>query len=145
MSTKSARDTNEPETLESKKYRFAVPGSMPILEFQIFPSKDMDPKDSQSLRLELYNPLAGEIFEAKFPGGRIEADSDGSITYFSNNAEKLNVSLFLGYNLMISMNRKTGSVLIRTPSKIKSVKEEIRSRNAKSGEVVSDSLSLELE
>jgi hypothetical protein len=110
---------------------------MPVLEFELTAGKE-----KEDLHLELYNPLSNEIFEAKFHKGRIEVDRDGSITYFSRENHHVNVSLFLGRNLTISLG-KEGDVVIRTPSKIVSVEQDIQSANRTEG-VTSDSIKLKL-
>jgi hypothetical protein len=123
--------------LESRKYEFVVNGTMPVLEFELAGGKE-----KEDLHLELYNPLSNEIFEAKFGRGRIEVDRDGSITYFTRSTDHVNVSLFLGRNLTITLG-KDGDVLIRTPSRIVSVEKEIQS--GKHDEfVTSDSVRLKL-
>jgi hypothetical protein len=114
-----------------------VEGTMPVLEFDITGGKERE-----HLHLELYNPLSNEIFEAKFAKGRIEVDKDGSITYFTTSTEQVNISLFLGRNLQISLS-KTGEVLIRSPSRIVSVEKDLKS-SEQSGEVSSDSVRLKL-
>lgn len=126
------------QALESKKYDFVVNGTMPVLEFDI-----KGGSEKEHLRIELYNPMVNEIFEAKFAKGRIEVDKDGSITYFTTSTDHVNFSLFLGRNLQISMD-KSGQVVIRSPSKILSVEHEFKSRES-SEEVTSDSISLKLE
>lgn len=108
--------------LESKKYEFAVNGTMPVLEFQLNADKQRE-----DLHLELYNPLSNEIFEAKFAKGRIELDRDGSLTYFSQKADHVNVSLFVGKNIQILLTRE-GELTIKTPSKILSVEQDLESR-----------------
>ena len=128
----------EKQLLESRKYEFTVDGSMPTLEFEITAGKERE-----HLHLELYNPLSNEIFEAKFAKGRIEVDKDGSITYFSTGADQVNLSLFLGRNLQISLNKK-GQVVIRSPSRIVSIESDIKSQE-KSGEVTSDTIRFNLE
>ncbi|MHB1867659.1 MAG: hypothetical protein ACYCPP_01790 [Nitrososphaerales archaeon] len=128
----------EKQSLESKKYEFTVDGSMPTLEFEITAGKERE-----HLHLELYNPLSNEIFEAKFAKGRIEVDKDGSVTYFSTSTDQVNVSLFLGRNLQISL-KKSGEVVVRSPSKIVSIESDIKSQE-KSGEVTSDTISFNLE
>ncbi len=121
-----------PLVLESKNYNFLVPGTMPVLEFDITSQRNakqneiVSGKGSQHLRLEIYNPLAGEVFEAKFPKGRIEVDNDGSITYFTTSTDSVNLSVFLGRNLILTI-RKDGSVSIRTPSRIVSLQQDLRS------------------
>lgn len=125
------------QPLESKKYDFTVNGTMPVLEFEI-----KGGAEKEHLHLELYNPLSNEIFEAKFAKGRIEVDKDGSITYFTTSTDHVNFSLFLGRNLQISMD-KSGEVVIRTPSKIVSVEQDLKSRRT-SDEVTSDSVRLKL-
>ena len=128
----------EKQSLESKKYEFTVDGSMPTLEFEITAGKERE-----HLHLELYNPLSNEIFEAKFAKGRIEVDKDGSVTYFSTSTDQVNVSLFLGRNLQISL-KKSGEVVVRSPSKIVSIESDIKSQE-KNGEVTSDTISFNLE
>ena len=108
--------------LESKKYEFVVNGTMPVLEFQLNAGKERE-----DLHLELYNPLSHEIFEAKFGRGRIELDRDGSLTYFSQKADLVNVSLFVGKNVQIVLTRD-GELTIRTPSKVLSVEQNLESR-----------------
>lgn len=123
--------------LESKKYEFVVNGTMPVMEFEINGGAE-----KEHLRIELYNPMVNEIFEAKFAKGRIEVDKDGSITYFTTSTEHVNVSLFLGRNLQISMD-KSGEVNIRSPSKIVSIEQDLKSKQS-SEEVTSDSIRLKL-
>ena len=120
-----------------------------MLEFEVSSGTFNDPQSEKShLRLEIYNPLSGEVFEAKFPKGRVEVDNDGSLAYFSTNTERINMSLFLGYNLQITFH-KDGRFSIRSPSKIKSVrKEKIGARKKKASgkeEVISDTRSFKLE
>lgn len=129
--------SQEKEPLESRKYEFVVNGTMPVLEFELVAGKD-----KEDLHLELYNPLSNEVFEAKFGKGRIEVDRDGSITYFTRNADKVSVSLFLGRNLSITLD-KEGEVSIRTPSRILSVENDIQSKE-KSETVTSDSIKLKI-
>lgn len=128
--------------LESKKYNYLVDGTLPVLDFEI--TSGRADKETQHLTVELYNPLSGEVFEAKYAKGRIEVDKDGSITYFSANADRINFSLFLGHNLIISVSRG-GEVLIKTPSKIVKVEQDIKSSKKKTQEVTSDSITLRLE
>ena len=132
--------------LESKRYEFLVKGTMPVLDFEITTgASDLTAADRQELTLELYNPLAGEVFEAKFNTGRVEVDNDGSITYFTTKIDHVNFSIFLGRNLTISMN-KSGEVLIKTPSTIKSIETDIKSdKSKKRAQVTSDSIKLQLE
>jgi hypothetical protein len=128
----------EKQLLESRKYEFTVDGTMPTLEFEITGGKERE-----HLHVELYNPLSNEIFEAKFAKGRLEVDRDGSITYFTTSTDQVNLSLFLGRNLQISLNKK-GEVAIRSPSKIVSIESDIKS--SKQGtEVTSDSIRFKLE
>ena len=132
--------------LESKKYQFGVLGTMPVLEFDITSAPSGENNvERQKLTLELYNPLSNEVFEAKFSKGRIEVDKDGSITYFTTSTDHVNASLFVGRNLQISMN-KAGEVIIRSPSKIVSVEQDIKSAAKRSPEdVTSDTIKLRLE
>jgi len=134
--------------LESRKYNYLVEGTMPVLEFDITSGKATNENENkQHLTLELYNPLSGALFEAKFSKGRLEVDSDGSITYFSTKADSVNLSLFLRHNITVSMNKKTGEVLIKSPSKMVSLEPEIRSASRKksSTEVTTDAIKFRLE
>ncbi|MDG6921805.1 MAG: hypothetical protein JRN67_00755 [Nitrososphaerota archaeon] len=133
-------DQEQGGRLESKKYSYLVDGTLPVLDFEI--TSGQADVERQHLTIELYNPLSGEVFEAKYAKGRIEVDKDGSLTYFSTSAESVNFSLFMGHNLLVSVTRK-GEVLIRTPSRIVKVEKDIRS--PKSKEVRSDSVRLQLE
>ncbi len=108
--------------LESKKYEFVVNGTMPVLEFQLNAGKERE-----DLHLELYNPLSNEIFEAKFAKGRIELDRDGSLTYFSQKADHVNISLFVGKNIQVLLTRD-GELTIKTPSRILSLEQDLESR-----------------
>lgn len=133
--------------LESKQYNILVDGAMPVLNFHITPGKaSLDPTKSQDLRLELYNPMAGEVFEAKFPKGRIEVDNDGSITYFSTKVERVNISLFLGHNISLTLH-KNGDVQIKSPSRIIDLKANLRSDKKKTpdDEVTSDFVNFRLD
>jgi len=115
LSPKEEPSRSAPQKLESKNYSFFVDGTMPVLEFDIASGQQQEKKTH--LRVELYNPLSGEVFEAKFPKGRIEVDNDGSLTYFSTSEEKVNISLFLGYNLQLIFY-KDGRFTLRSPSRI---------------------------
>lgn len=126
------------QNLESKKYEFVVNGTMPVLEFDITGGAERE-----HLRIELYNPMVNEIFEAKFAKGRIEVDKDGSITYFTTSTDHVNLSLFLGRNIQVSMDM-SGEVTIRSPSKIVSIEQDLKSRQP-SEEVTSDSIRLKLD
>jgi hypothetical protein len=142
----------ERQRLESKKYNFLVEGTMPILNFEInsggkAPIEGMpEPNQiqSQNLTIEIYSPLSGEIFEAKTPKGRIEVDNDGTVTYFSQNPESLSFSLFLGKSIIVTMSRKTGEVILKTPSKILSI-EDRRESKEKNEPPFTDSVRLLLE
>jgi hypothetical protein len=143
----SAENSNSIEApqLESKRYKFSVAGSMPVIDFDITTGKAPQEKNRENLTLELYNPLSGEIFEAKFGKGRIEVDRDGSITYFTTNSDRVSISLFVGRNITLTMN-KQGEVLIRTPSKIKSVEQNLQGKKKnRHSNVESDSITLLLE
>lgn len=95
---------------------------MPVLEFQLNAGNERE-----DLHLELYNPLSNEIFEAKFAKGRIELDRDGSLTYFSQKADRVNLSLFVGKSIQVSLTRD-GELIIKTPSKILSLEQDLESR-----------------
>jgi hypothetical protein len=162
MQQKNKTNENQRQPLESKKYFFLADGTMPVLDFEITQGKapknseEAPAPQSEHLTLELYNPLSGEVFEAKFSKGRIEVDLDGTITYFSQSAERVSFSLFLGRSIIVTMDKKSGEVLIKSPSKIVSIEREgttekkggeRRRRVEKAGrpsEVVSDTLKLKL-
>jgi hypothetical protein len=145
------------QRLESKQYNFLVDGTMPVLNFELTSGGRKVPEgmskinqiEKQSLRLELYAPISGEVFEAKTQMGRLEVDNDGTVTYFSNVPEKLTFSLFLGKSITVSFNRRTNELLIKTPSKIRSIEDKRMSTNkeiAKNGsEPITDELKLVLD
>jgi hypothetical protein len=132
--------------LESKKYEFVADGTMPVLDIEIKSGKITQDKlaEGDRLTLELYHPLSGEIFEAKFKRGRIEVDKDGSVTYFTRDAASVNFSLFLKRNLSISLN-ESGQVVIKSPSKILSVVQSEKPKKKSVGSVSSDFVTLQLE
>lgn len=138
--------------LESKTYNFLVDGTMPILDFELTSGgrkapegmADINKLESQNLRIELYAPISGEVFEARTKMGRLEVDNDGTVTYFSNATEKLSFSLFLGKSVIVTFNRKSGVLSIKTPSKIKKI-EDKRSERKDSNEPLTDEVLLSLE
>ena len=147
---------SEPQRLESKQYNFLVDGTMPILNFELTSGGRKAPEgmskinqiERQKLRLELYAPISGEVFEAKTQMGRLEVDNDGTVTYFSNAAEKLTFSLFLGKSLTFTFNKKSNELLIRTPSKITSIQDNRMSKRKnkkKDAEPLTDELKLSLD
>jgi hypothetical protein len=140
------------ERLESKQYNFLVDGTMPILNFELTSGGRKAPEgiaeinklEKQTLRLELYAPISGEVFEARTKMGRLEVDNDGTVTYFSNASERLSFSIFLGKSISVSFNRKTNELLIRTPSKIKSI-EDRRAKTTNSEQPTSDEVRMVLD
>src|SRR5271166_4964299 len=72
------------QSLASKKYQFVADGTMPVLDIEIKSGKiaAMD-EEKQHLTIEIYHPMSGEVFEAKYNKGRLEVDKDGSVTYFT--------------------------------------------------------------
>jgi hypothetical protein len=137
MSEARSADSGSSQILESKKYHFTADGTMPVLDFAIKSGKVGE--DEEHLILEIYHPMSGEIFEAKFQKGRIEVDRDGSITYFTTTQDHARFSIFLQRNLAITVDR-SGAVEIKSPSKILSVHKEKRKKadpaNVDSGKVV---------
>jgi len=126
--------------LESKKYNFVADGTMPILNFEIKAGKVQASKlEEERLTLEIYHPMSGEVFEAKFKNGRIEVDRDGSVTYFTTSLDHARFSIFLERNVTISIDR-SGQVEVRSPSKIQSIQRKMRetedSENAHSDSVI---------
>ncbi len=114
---------------------------MPVLDFAIKSGKVGEAEEH--LTLEIYHPMSGEVFEAKFRRGRIEVDRDGSVTYFTTSQDRARFSIFLERNLAITVD-KSGAVEIRSPSKILSVRKEKR-KKADPANVDSDKIVLQLE
>jgi hypothetical protein len=144
------------QRLESRVYKFLVDGTMPVLNFELSSGGRKAPEgmseinqvERQNLRLELYAPISGEVFEARTKMGRLEVDNDGTITYFSNAAERVTLSLFLGKSITFTFNRKTNDLVIRTPSKITSIEDNRMSKRTKkktNSEPLTDELRLTLE
>jgi len=117
---------------------------MPVLDIEIKSGKLALADKDERLTLELYHPMSGEVFEAKFKRGRIEVDKDGSITYFTRDSPSVNFSIFLKRNLSVSMT-DSGQVVIRSPSKILSVVQKKNSRKGTGENVTSDMVTLQLE
>ncbi len=118
---------------------------MPVLNFEIKSGNAATVKQEERLTLEIYHPMSGEVFEAKFGKGRIEVDRDGSVTYFTSGLDSASFSIFLERNISISINR-SGEVKIRTPSKIVSVQRvELEGRDSDPSVVGFDSVILRLE
>jgi hypothetical protein len=137
-------DEQERIKLESKKYFFSVENTMPVLNFELkSPPEEAGASTKENLTIELHSPISGEIFEARTAKGRIEVDSDGTITYFSM-GESVNFSMFLGRSVTISMNRKTGEVLLKTPARIKTIEDQ-RSHGSDDGQPTTDQIKIILE
>ena len=146
-----------PQRLESKQYNFLVDGTMPVLNFELTSGgrkahegmSRINQIERQNLRLELYTPISGEVFEAKTQMGRLEVDNDGTVTYFSNATEKLTFSLFLGKSITFTFNKKTNELLIRTPSKITRIEDNRmsikRGTKKNSSEPITDEVELVLD
>ena len=146
------------QRLDSKQYNFIVDGTMPILNFELSSGGRKAPAgmapinqiERQTLRLELYAPISGEVFEARTQMGRLEVDNDGTVTYFSNAAEQLSFSLFMSKSLTFTFNKKTNELLIRTPSKIVSIQDDrmsksIKGKKACNEQPLTDQIRLKLE
>jgi hypothetical protein len=133
------------QMLESKKYHFVADGTMPVLEIEIKGGKALAPgsPEEERLILEIYHPMSGEVFEAKFKKGRIEVDKDGSVTYFTTSQSHARFSIFLERNVSISLD-KSGEVEIKSPSRILSLQKSTGS-GSDPGVVGSDSVILKLE
>jgi hypothetical protein len=142
----SSTKESEKVKLESKKYNFVVEDSMPILNLELRSSKSAEDSApmQQNLTIEIHSPISGEIFEARTSKGRIEVDIDGTITCFST-GDNFAFSAFLGRNLSVSMNKKTGEVILRTPSKIISIEDQRVSNQVGQGEPFTDQIKLILE
>jgi hypothetical protein len=136
------------EVLESKKYHFVADGTMPILDFEIKSGKAAEQSSAnqeERLTLEIYHPMSGEVFEAKFRNGRIEVDRDGSVTYFTTSLAHARFSIFLERNISITID-KSGEVEIKSPSKILSIhKSNLNEEKKDRSSVESDSVLLRLE
>jgi hypothetical protein len=133
--------------LDSKKYEFVAYGTMPVLDVEIKSGKikpKSDVEKVERLTVELYHPMSGEIFEAKFSKGRIEVDKDGSVTYFTRDASSVNFSMFLKRNLSISMT-ESGEVVIKSASRILSITQRKNEKKRMGANVTSDSITLQLE
>ena len=115
---------------------------MPVLDFSIKSGK-LETTAEEHLTLELYHPMSGEVFEAKFGKGRIEVDRDGSVTYFTRTLNNARISIFLERNVTITVD-SSGTVEVKSPSKILSVERKQFERE-KSDQVGSDSVILKLE
>jgi hypothetical protein len=147
------------QRLESKQYNFLVDGTMPVLNFELTSGGRKSPEgmreinkiERQNLRLELYAPISGEVFEARTQMGRLEVDNDGTVTYFSTAADKVTFSLFLGKSITFTFNRKSNELLIRTPSPITSIQDnrmstkQKRKRRKVGSEPITDELKLLLD
>ncbi len=141
-----SNNSGSSQILESRKYHFIADGTMPVVDFAIKSGKistDSTKEDEEHLTVEIYHPMSGEVFEAKFTKGRIEVDRDGSVTYFTTSQERARFSIFLQRNIAITID-KSGLVEIKSPSKILSVHKE-REKKADSANVVSDKVFLQLE
>ncbi len=154
MSVPMKRPEEPLQRLESKKYNFLVEGTMPVLNFEITSggkptpvgNPELNKVEKQNLTIELYAPISGEVFEARTQRGRIEVDNDGTVTYFSQNPDSLAFSLFLGRSITVKMLRKTGEVILTTPSRILAIEDRRESKKKrKSGSVFTDSIRLQLE
>jgi hypothetical protein len=146
MSTSGSIGGDSGQQLLSKKYHFVADGTMPVLDLEIRSgnlSKGNSSSEQEHLTFEIYHPMSGEVFEAKFHKGRVEVDRDGSVTYFTTSQEKARFSIFLERNIAITID-KSGSVEIRTPSKILSVRR-VKAKKGRDSNVGSDSVLLQLE
>jgi hypothetical protein len=134
-----------PHYLESKKYQFVADGTMPVLDFDIKSGKIGSTNvDNHRLTIEIYHPMSGEVFEAKYDKVRIEVDKDGSVTYFTTSLDHASFSMFLKRNVTVSLD-SSGRVVIRSPSRILSVEKNLQPRRKTAVVVESDSVTLQLE
>ena len=134
-----------PQYLQSRKYQFVADGTMPVLDFDIKSGKvGSTNTDDQRLRIEIYHPMSGEVFEAKYDKGRIEVDKDGSVTYFTTTLSHASFSIFLKRNVSVSVD-ESGKVVIKTPSRVLSVEKNLHSKKKSNAIVESDSVTLQLE
>jgi len=131
--------------LESRKYQFVADGTMPVLDLDIKSGKiGSTGEDDQRLIIEIYHPMSGEVFEAKYSKGRIEVDKDGSVTYFTTKSDHASFSIFLKRNVSVSVD-SSGKIVIKSPSRILSVEKDLQSRKKSRAIVESDSVTLQLE
>jgi hypothetical protein len=147
------------QRLESKQYNFLVEGAMPVLNFELTSGGRKAPEgmgqlnqiERQNLRLELYAPISGEVFEARTQMGRLEVDNDGTVTYFSNASERLSFSLFMSKSVTVTFNKKTSELTIRTPSSITSIQDnrmstKLKKKKKRAGnDPITDELKMTLE
>ncbi len=145
MNKVDPREKDGRQYLESKKYQFVADGTMPVLNFDIKSGKiDSSNTDNQRLTIEIYHPMSGEIFEAKYNGGRIEVDKDGSVTYFTTTLDHASFSIFLKRSVSVSIDN-SGKIVIKSPSRIMSIEENRQSKKKTGAIVESDSVTLQLE
>ncbi|HKT21505.1 MAG TPA: hypothetical protein VJR06_02610, partial [Nitrososphaerales archaeon] len=90
------------------------------------------------------SPMSGEIFEARTSIGRLEVDRDGRVMYFCQSGAEVGFTLFVGRSVAVTLNRKTGEVMVRSPSKILSV-TTTNSEPGDLNEPPSDSVRIQLE
>jgi hypothetical protein len=145
MSDPPTRDNEGREYLESKRYQFVADGTMPVMDIEIKSGKIATTlEEKQNLLIEIYHPMSGEVFEAKYNKGRIEVDKDGSVTYFTTALDHGSFSIFLKRNVSVFID-STGKVVIKSPSRILSVEKKLKSKKKSSAIVESDSVTLQLE
>lgn len=126
---------DEARLLESKTYRFRVPGTRPVLQIELS-SEGRGPgekAESENLTLELHTPMSGEVFEARTSNGRLEVDRDGRVMYFCQAPDSVAFTLFLGRSVVVSMSRKSGEVTVQSPSKMLRVERAPGGAESESG------------
>ena len=113
-------DPDAPVPLETKTYHFSVEGTRPVLQIDLASETPASaaPVEREHLTIELHSPQSGEIFEARTSNGRLEVDRDGRIMYFCQAPDKAGFTLFLGRSVTLTMSRKTGEVIVQSPSKM---------------------------
>lgn len=127
---------DEPSPLESRTYKFRVDGARPVLQIELSSGEKgrIINEVPEKLTLELHTPMSGEVFEARTSKGRLEVDSDGRVMYFCQAPDSVGFTLFLGRSLVVSMSRKSGEVVIKSPSKMLSVERVESAHEGKEGE-----------
>jgi hypothetical protein len=125
-------DTVEVQPLQTGKHRFSVDGTRPVLEFEISSGKaEEGGGEAEKLTIEIHTPISGEVFEARTSMGRLEVDRDGRVMYFSQAADSVSFTLFVGRSVVVTMSRRSGEVIVETPSRILSVDHRSEGGGAK--------------
>lgn len=124
---------DKPVALGTGTYRFVADGTRPVLQIDLASGPNAPSPDREKLTIELHSPMSGEVFEARTSKGRLEVDRDGRVMYFCQDPSSVSFTLFLGRSVVVSMSRKTGEVLLQSPSKMLSLEKEESSADGLGG------------